>query len=55
MAKTRVAAYQRATEGFLQVLQKGSVVANPSEETVKGPIRLRLNAQEGDSKEVAKA
>ena len=42
MSKTRKIAYQRAHDGFLQVLQKGSVVPNPTEETVRGPIRLQL-------------
>jgi Protein of unknown function (DUF3253) len=43
MVKTRTVAYRRAREGFLEVLQKGEVISNPSEDTVRGPIRLRQN------------
>jgi Protein of unknown function (DUF3253) len=39
MVKTRTVAYRRAREGFLEVLQKGEVISNPSEDTV----RVRTN------------
>jgi Protein of unknown function (DUF3253) len=42
MVQTRSAAYKLANSGFLQVYQKGKLVKDPSEETVKGPIRLKL-------------
>lgn len=45
MVKTRQAAYRRAKAGLLEVLQKGEVICDPSEETVRGPIRLRLKAK----------
>ena len=42
---TRKIAYRLANEkGFLEVLQKGKVIPNPSEIAVKGIIRLRLLA-----------
>ena len=42
MDQTRQIAYEKAAMGFLYILQKGKVVPNPTKETVKGPIRLRL-------------
>ena len=42
MLLTRGIAYRKAKEGFLHVLQRGRLVENPSESTVKGIIRLRL-------------
>jgi hypothetical protein len=42
MIKTRAVAYRRAKEDFLEVLQKGKVVADLCEDTVRGPIRLRM-------------
>ena len=42
MVLTRRIAYRKAKGGFLHVLQRGSVIENPSEATVKGIIRLQL-------------
>lgn len=42
MVLTRRIAYRKAKGGFLHVLQRGSVLENPSEATVKGIIRLQL-------------
>lgn len=42
MSVTRLVAFRKASEGFLQVLQRGKVIEHPSESTVKGIIRLRL-------------
>jgi hypothetical protein len=43
MTWTRMIAYRLANEeAFLEVLQKGKVIPDPSETTVKGIIRLRL-------------
>ena len=35
-------AYRKAKGGFLHVLQRGSVIENPSDAIVKGIIRLQL-------------
>jgi hypothetical protein len=42
MVLTRRIAYKHARSGFLEVYQKGKPIVNPTEETVKGPIRLKL-------------
>ena len=51
MVLTRRIAYRKAKEGFLQVFQRGSLIENPSESTVKGIIRLRLATQSITSSE----
>lgn len=44
MRRTRSVAFQLAREGFLAVFQRGKKVEmkGMSEQTVRGPIRLRL-------------
>ena len=42
MQATREVAFRLAREGYLHVTQRGVVLSNPSHQTVKGPIRLRV-------------
>jgi hypothetical protein len=49
MINIRKVAYHRAKTGFLEILQKGKVIPDPSDDTVRGPIRLRLKAKTEDN------
>jgi hypothetical protein len=42
MVQTRQIAYNKSRVGFLHVIQKGQIVEYPTEDSVTGPIRLRL-------------
>ena len=52
MIRTRQIAYEKSRVGFLHVLQKGNIIENPTEDSVKGPIRLRLAKDSEEEEEV---